>query len=443
MSARPLPRAFGRLLIPNKSLLAQIAWFNRLRFGAVVGMLVMSWYATAFEVVDSVWPILAVAGVTLGVNLGYIAFYERIRDYEQVSLRRHVDLQIAIDLALLTLLLHFNGGVTNPLVLFYLFHTFIAAVLLSVRAAVLVASVALGLAILLGVAEYRGWVQHHPVGIGLMELDRVSPGVLVAWLASLGAVMVFSVYFITSVVRQLSAQEADLAGLGQQLAQSEKLASVGTLAAGVSHEINNPIGVIRSKSKILRYRIDDGDAPDALLSEIDVIEKHARRISDITQGLLTFSREEAFELQPLRINQVVAEGCDLVRVPFKDAQVELESELAAGDPVIAGSPNHLLQILVNVLLNARDASAEGGRVLVRVDTLDDEVQVRIRDYGSGIAAADLAKIFDPFFTTKDVGVGTGLGLAISHGLVERHGGRILVDSEVGVGTEFLIELPRS
>ncbi|MBL8753859.1 MAG: hypothetical protein JNK15_11230, partial [Planctomycetes bacterium] len=245
------------------------------------------------------------------------------------------------------------------------------------------------------------------------------------------------------VLARLKQNEKQLVRLGRHLALSEKLASVGTLAAGVSHEINNPIGVITNKVQILRYRLQDGDAADKLLAELDVIEKHARRISQITAGLLQFSREAPFQLSPVDVPALLAEAADLVRVPFRAAEVELVCHGRALPPgtALLGSQNHLLQVLINILLNAKDASPRGGVVELDDEVVGDEVWLRIRDHGTGIAPDHLPRLFDPFFTTKDVDKGTGLGLAISHGFVERHRGRIEVESEVGRGTLFRVVLP--
>ena len=244
------------------------------------------------------------------------------------------------------------------------------------------------------------------------------------------------------MLSQLGLQERELVRLGRHLALSEKLASVGTLAAGVSHEINNPIGVIKNKVQILRYRVEDEDGKETLLAELDVVDKHTRRISKITDGLLQFSRETPFELRCLELPGLLREAEDLVRVPFRQAEVglALQVELPHG-VTVAGSGNHLLQVLINILLNAKDASRAGGVVGLRASMRGQEVALEIRDAGSGIEADVLEKIFDPFFTTKDVDKGTGLGLAISHGIVERHHGRIEVSSEVGRGTCFAILLP--
>ncbi len=445
-ASAPLPGE--RLLLPDEArehsaLLSQVSWFNRLRLIVAAGVIWLCALAThAFALLADPWPTYLLGAAIFLVDGVYILVYPRLRRSSLAVVRRHVYLQIAVDLTILTALLHYSGGVTNPLALFYLFHAFIAALVLSVRAAVAVAISSMLLLTLLGLSERVGWLPHRPLGIGMFDLFSIEPLGLWLLVFAYAATLAFSIYFVSTVLARLRQQERELVRLGRHLALSEKLASVGTLAAGVSHEINNPIGVIKNKVQILRYRVEDGDDQQQLLAELDVVDKHTRRISKITDGLLQFSREAPFELRRLDLGALLHEAADLVRVPFRQADVELRvDEASAGSFAVRGSSNHLLQVLINILLNAKDASVRDALVELRCAARGGGVALEIQDHGAGIAPDVLEKIFDPFFTTKDVDRGTGLGLAISHGIVERHGGRIEVDSEVGRGTCFAIVLP--
>lgn len=437
----------GSLLLPDGEsagldLLPQVAWFNRLRLLAAVTVVWLTALAAhALDVLADPVPLYVLACLIAAVDGAYILYFPRLTRLPQASVRRHVYLQIAIDLAILTAILHFTGGITNPVALFYLFHAFIAALVLSVRAAVVVGFASLALVVLLGMAERLGWIPHHALPLGLVDLARVRP--LGFWLLLLAYSMTlaFSIYFVATVLGRLRRNEAQLVRMSRQLAHSEKLASIGTLAAGVSHEINNPVGVIRSKVEILRYRIQDGDAPDLLLGELGVVERHVQRIAQVTAGLLAFSRETPFQLQPVDANALAREAAELVRVPFAAAGVSLDLELAPVPLRVQGSANHLLQVLINILVNARDASPQGARVVLRTLVRGGEAVLAVVDQGTGMPPGVQAKIFDPFFTTKDVDKGTGLGLAISHGIVERHGGRIDVQSAPGAGSTFEVVLP--
>ena len=435
-----------RLLLPGveqdtRDLLSQIAWFNRLRLFAAAGVVWFTALAThALSLVTDPWPLYSLGCLIALVDGAYMLLFPRLSRMPMRNVRRHVLVQITIDLVILTALLHFTGGVTNPLVSFYIFHAFIAALVLSEVAGFAVGAMSVALVSLLVVVERTGILPHRPLGLGLMDLFAVDSLGLALLLFSFATTIGFSVYFVGQVLRRLRAGQDQLVRMGRHLALSEKLASIGTLAAGVSHEINNPVGVIRNKVQVLRYRVEDGDAKDALLAELAVIEKHALRIGQITAGLLTFSREAPFELRDVDVSQLVREAADLVRVPFRQAQVELVVE-GGPEASVRGSQNHLLQVLINILLNAKDASQAGRPVRIGWTLRDGAAAIAIRDVGSGIPAELLQKIFDPFFTTKDVDKGTGLGLAISHGIVERHHGRIEVESVVGTGTTFRVALP--
>ena len=437
-----------RLLLPDDArsasdLLSQVQWFNRLRLLAAATVVWLTALAThGLGLIADPWPLYSLGGAIALVDGCYMLFYPRLFRLPLHAVRGHVFLQIGVDLLILTALLHFTGGITNPLVLFYLFHAFIAALVLSVTAAAWVAISSLVLVALLGFVERAGILPHRPLPLGLMDLSRVQPLGFCLLLLAYALTMAFSIYFVATVLSRLRRNEQQLVRMGRHLALSEKLASVGTLAAGVSHEINNPVGVINNKVQILRYRIQDGDRADKLLGELDVIEKHTRRIGQITAGLLAFSRESPFALRPLDVTALVREAADLVRVPFRAASVELEVGGDGAPAMVLGSANHLLQVLINILLNAKDASPPGEVVRVRHDVRGQETVITVADRGCGISEENLVKVFDPFFTTKDVDKGTGLGLAISHGIVERHGGRIEVESEVGVGSTFRIVLAR-
>jgi signal transduction histidine kinase len=423
-------------------LLAQITWFNRMRLAAG---LAVGTAAAAGELLDAVSdgrPLFALAALLLGVDAVYFFIFPRIRRRPPAAQRHHVDLQIGVDLAVLTAVLHYSGGITNPLALLYLVHAFIAALLLSIRAAFAVAVASLLLVAGLAFSELFGWLPHHPIRFGWMHSEAITPVGVLAWLCGFALVSAVAILFVSVVLRMLRARERELLELEGQLGRSEKLAALGALAAGVSHEINNPVGVIRNKVQILRYRIQDGDPKEALLHELDTVDKHAERIGSVTAGLLAFAREQPFELQAVPINGLIEEAVSLVRAPFRAAGVRLTTRLDPQSPMVSGSQNHLLQVLVNLLLNSKDASTTGGEVVISSLADAREVLVSVRDDGTGIEPEHLAKIFEPFFTTKAPGKGTGLGLAISHGIVERHQGSIRVRSKVGQGTEFTVVLPR-
>ena len=230
--------------------------------------------------------------------------------------------------------------------------------------------------------------------------------------------------------------------LESQLAQADKLSSIGLLAAGVAHEINTPLAVISSYSQMLSKQLK-GDA--RLGPVLDKITQQSFRAAEIANGLLNFSRTSTTEFRETNLNQVIRDTLSLLEHQFKTAQISVDLDLVEELPAIHGNPGKLQQVFLNLLLNAKEAMPEGGRL--RVATLvNGHVEALVADSGSGIAPEHLKRIYDPFFTTKTTPKpgdrrGTGLGLSVSYGIIQEHAGKIHVESAVGSGTTFHLEFP--
>ena len=239
--------------------------------------------------------------------------------------------------------------------------------------------------------------------------------------------------FVTDISERVAFQRA--------ARQADKLAALGTLSAGIAHEINNPIGIITSRVEVMLLEAEEDALPAELRRDLDVILRHARRVAAITQGLLSFARQSAGSRGPVNLNQVAEEIVALARKDMSRAQVEVRLKLDPTVPAIVVDANAIGQVLLNLLTNARRAMPDGGEITIETTHLSAARAVRlaVRDTGSGIPPEILPKIFDPFFTTKPDG--TGLGLSISHGIVQDHHGTLEVRSEVGKGSTFTMTLP--
>jgi PAS domain S-box-containing protein len=228
--------------------------------------------------------------------------------------------------------------------------------------------------------------------------------------------------------------------LESQLAQADKLSSIGLLAAGVAHEINTPLAVISSYAQMLAKQLR-GDA--RLGPVLDKITQQSFRAAEIANGLLNFSRTSTTEFRSTDLNQVIRDTVSLLEHQFKTAQIVLDVDLIEELPPIHGNPGKLQQVFLNLLLNAKEAMPGGGRL--RVATLaNSHVEALVTDSGAGIAPEHLKRIYDPFFTTKNRPGdkrGTGLGLSVSYGIIQEHAGKIQVESAVGSGTTFHLEFP--
>jgi two-component system NtrC family sensor kinase len=230
------------------------------------------------------------------------------------------------------------------------------------------------------------------------------------------------------------------------IARAEKLAAVGRLAAGVVHEINNPLATISACAEALESRVREGafDAStevEDLREYLGLIRSEAFRCKTITNGLLDFSRARAGEHMPVNINDVITSAARLVAHQKRGEGIEISIEASESVAPVLGDEGQLQQAVIALATNAIDAMPDGGLLTLATRNEDGKVIVEVSDTGVGIASENLTKIFDPFFTTKEVGRGTGLGLAVCYGIVTEHGGRLDVQSTVGVGTTFLISLP--
>ncbi len=221
-------------------------------------------------------------------------------------------------------------------------------------------------------------------------------------------------------------------------AESEKLAAIGRLAAGVAHEINNPLTGVLTFSHLLREKenLDEQDRQD-----LDLIIRETTRAGRIVRGLLDFARETPTAKEPLDVNDVVRQTIRLLGNQQAFQQITIIEDLAEGLPQIHGDMNQLQQVLLNLSLNACEAMPDGGRLTVSTSVQDGKVLMKVADTGCGIKREHLEQVFEPFFSTKPVGKGTGLGLSVSYGIVQQHGGDVEIQSEEGKGTTFTIVLP--
>ncbi len=232
----------------------------------------------------------------------------------------------------------------------------------------------------------------------------------------------------------------DRVRLEEQLQQSDKLSSIGILAAGVAHEVNTPLTGISSYAQMLLQQIPEHDPHHQLLEKI---HRQTSRASAIVNNLLNFSRVSDARLVPVDLHRVLDDTVQLLEAQLRNTQIDVVRAYSATLPPVAGNAPKLQQVFMNLILNARDAMKRGGRLEIETETGESSVIVRFRDSGTGILPENLPKIYDPFFTTKQIGLGTGLGLAVSYGIIQDHGGRIVAESRPGEGTCFEITLPRS
>jgi PAS domain S-box-containing protein len=248
---------------------------------------------------------------------------------------------------------------------------------------------------------------------------------------------------LEKALAELQAKSDEVKAMTQQLWQAAKLASVGELAAGIAHELNNPLATVS-----LRIESVLGRTPpeDPRRRSLEVIEQETRRMGDLVANLLQFSRRGQEQVSTVDVHQELAKAVELIHHLFRKRLIQVVQELAPEPPVIHADRQKLRQVFLNLLTNAADAMPEGGTLTLRTaaDVLENGkpgVRIEFSDTGVGIPAEHLGKILDPFFTTKEEGRGTGLGLAICRRIVQEHHGTLTIQSEVGKGTTVRIVLP--
>jgi signal transduction histidine kinase len=249
---------------------------------------------------------------------------------------------------------------------------------------------------------------------------------------------------------RLLKEQQDRLNLERGLRQSDKLASVGQLAAGLAHEIGTPLNIIGGRAEFLLRRPRSAEEVD---DNLQIIRSQIDRIAGIVRQLLEFSRRREPSFRSVELSLLLKKVTGLLHHKIVDKNVELDIRLAEALPSIQADPDQLQQVFINLFLNSLHALKPGGTIKIRAATVgdanrnggiaagDDKLVIEFADDGAGIAAEHISQIFDPFFTTKDVGEGNGLGLSVSYGIIKDHGGEIRVESRPGQFTKFTIFLP--
>jgi len=269
--------------------------------------------------------------------------------------------------------------------------------------------------------------RHHSIAIhkGLAESEMCLP---------------YLISELEKAIHEISFSHKQLEETQEQLMQSDKLASMGQLAAGVAHELNNPLGVVLMYAHLVR---DSADKNSELFKDLTMITEQSDRCKHIVGNLLDFSRQNKVLLQSVCVEELVRRALDVV--PRPDS-VETEIILNHTKKECESDPDQMIQVLTNLLTNAIAAMPNGGKLTLSTKNDDDSIFFTIGDSGTGITKENLSKIFQPFFTTKQIGKGTGLGLAVTYGIIKMHRGDIKVESNTSTdngptGTAFTIRIP--
>ena len=419
----------------------QVSWLLMLRWAAVAGQLIAVSVAAGVLRVELPYPrLFSLVGIAAATNVAFETWrrWRRPREPESESRRLQAFLVgvMALDLWLLTGLLYYSGGITNPFIVFFVVNLALSAVLLPAHWAW-----CLTVAALICVALLAAW--HKPLPDSLFDLAHGSTfsvakfGVLAAY-ATCATVVT---YFITQVSAELQRTESDLRVAEQRRAQSARLESLATLAAGAGHEMASPLSTIAVVAKELSRHLEGADVPPSVLEDVTLIRSeldHCRAILDrMSSGAAGQAVGE--ELQAWPVATIVEEVVGGFR---RDDRVRVETSDAANAARLTAPLQGLAQAVRGVVQNAIDASPRDQEVLVRTTMRDGRtVRFEVIDRGPGMSDEVLARVGEPFFTTKEPGNGMGLGMFLTRNVIERLGGRLTLESAPDSGCTAVIDLP--
>ncbi len=444
-------------------LIEQLLWLIQLRWIAVVGVVIAALIGNyVFPVLINPMPIYVCAGVLLLCNIFY--YLVTTKRGSGVGPKDVVlgMIQVETDIVILTAVLHFSGGVVNPFSLFYVFHVIIAAIILPRNLSYGVGLTTILLFGLLAINELNGG---GPLGYYPLKLSAVgglwrNPVYALGCFVAFTGMVVPAQYLTRIIIVRMTAKhkslEKDLRDRAEQIASinemlkmtrvqmahREKMVAIGQMAAGIAHEIGNPLASLSSVVQYLCRKLSSHEEKEQLL----LIECQVDRISSILKRMLSLSRPITQEYKWTNINELIDNTLSLVKFDKRMQAITIKHVIDSDLPMVWLNPQLFEQVLLNIFINAMDAmDARQGQqkhiLEITRDFKDTMIEVRIRDTGVGMSPQIAKRAFESFFTTKEIGKGTGLGLFISYNLVSEINGTIKLESEPDKGTTVIIRIP--
>jgi signal transduction histidine kinase len=433
-----------------------IRWLVRLRMVAVVGVVVTTFVTSQFlqsapgQARDICYT--GLYGIAAFLFLYNVLFALMLRRLSGIwSARIIANLQIFLDFLSLTVLLHFAGGIENPFMYYYVFHTIVSAILLTRWEAAIQTFLAIAMFTALVLMEHYGVIRHWDLDLVPQLHFKAAPLYTFGKFFVLVSTLVLALYMTISVSERSRQKNVEISSIREQLTRrelprseedvlrEEKLSSLGKMSAGIAHEINNPLTVVLTNVEMAIEELK----PDSSEREmLEIALEEILRCREIIEQLLTFSRTGDTGRKVCDAGQVFDESVTLIRNYANLNRVRVEANIPRGKVFCRINQNQLKQVLVNVMMNAIQAMPDGGRLNLDLSECAGQlIEFTVEDDGRGIPHSLLSKIFDPFFTTKRTGEGTGLGLSVCHRLIEIHHGVMNVESAEGQGTRVTVRLP--
>jgi signal transduction histidine kinase len=440
-------------MILQKELGQRIKWLINLRWIAVIGVFIAITSTKYVLRIELPLSQLYFGNMTLFLyNILFLFYNRRLESYEDndkwfKKATLFANLQISLDLIMLTFLIHFSGGVENPFIFYFIFHMVNASILLSNRAAYLQATLGI---IVLGTViggEYLGILPHYHLGMFIPgKLCLLSLWYLIGVFSVFSTTLYITVYMATCIVNRLRKEEKDLAIANKKLEEQDRLKSQYVLT--VSHDLQSSLSTIQSCLKVVLSDLT-GSISEKSREMIARAEQRSRYVLHFVKDLLDLSKiktTKELEKKTISLSKIVRKVIDQLKLKAEEKRLALSVENSTNSSLISANPDALEQLLVNLIVNAIRYTPWGGNVGIQIKEKPDCFQTVIWDTGIGISQEDLVHIFEDFYRTKNAELmekdGTGLGLSIVKQIIDAHGGEIWVESGVGKGSRFIFTLPK-
>ena len=437
----------------------KLKWFITLRWIAVIGLFIA---ITATKYIFKIeLPLFYLYLGNLGLlfyNILFFFYFQRHKSQKNNNdwfkkTNCFANLQISLDLILLTYLIHFSGGAENPFIFYFVFHMVIASILLSNRAAYLQATLAV---ILLGAViagEYLKVLPHYHLDGFIPMLSAGSelclhPQYLLGVFSVFVSTLYITVYFTTSIVNRLRAEEKELAVANLKLEEQDRLKSQYVLT--VSHDLQSSLSTIQSCLKVVLSDLT-GEISEKSREMISRAEQRSRYLLHFVKGLLDLSKMRAdkeLDKKPISLSETITKVIEQLKPRMEEKELSLTVENSVSGTLISANPDAMEQLFTNLISNAIRYTPWGGKITVgcQLSTVNGFIQVSVEDTGIGIPQEDLPHIFEDFYRAKNAQAlekdGTGLGLSIVKQIINSHGGEIWLESQVGKGSRVTFTLPK-
>lgn len=449
--------------LEEREIVERINWLISLRWIAITGVLLTTILSTRIFLIDiPLKPLFSILILMVIYNslFFFYSIYFLHKRMDKIGIQaaiKFANIQISIDLLALISLIHFCGGVENPFNFYFIFHMIIASILLSTKSTYLQATLAVILYTLMVFLEYFRIIPHYPLKKFIPENIYLNIYYVGGNVFVFSSTMYISVYMATSITRRLRKRSKEIISLKEELElktkkleetqatliQSEKMSALGQFSAGVAHEIKNPLTGVLTYIKLMQKNIQENKINlQDFKNRLSIMEQETERCVKIIKNLLDFAKQSEPSFKDTEINTLLESSLSLIQHHAELENVKIVKKLSSDLPTVKVDPDQIQQVFVNIILNAIQAmQPSGGTLTIETGRYGEEgIYVKFTDTGCGISEENMKKLFTPFFTTKPKG--SGLGLAVCYGIIEKHRGKIEVESKLGEGTSFTIILNR-